>query len=48
MATKSVTITLETTIHEMAEKDSLEWMRTLGKDKPNVSGYIGYLIKKAN
>ena len=48
MATKTYAITLDKELHETAIKNSLEWNRAMGKNKSNVSGYIGYLINKAN
>jgi hypothetical protein len=45
--TKKVTITLDKdTIKEGKDKSKV-WMKSLGKDKENLSGYISYLIHKA-
>lgn len=45
--TKKVTITLTEDIIQEGKDKSKAWMKSLGKDKENLSGYISYLIHKA-
>ena len=45
--TKKVTITLDNATIQKGKDNSKVWMKSLGKDKENLSGYISYLIHKA-
>ena len=45
--TKKVTISMTKETKLIAEKNSHKWnLKTLFKDKPNISGYITYLINR--
>tara|TARA_R110000744_G_scaffold194666_1_gene313581 strand:- start:106 stop:252 length:147 start_codon:yes stop_codon:yes gene_type:complete len=45
--TKKVTITLDEDTILVGKDKSKVWMKSLGKDKENLSAYISYLIHKA-
>lgn len=45
---KAVTLSMTQETQDMAERDSLKWNEKNFVNRSNISGYVSYLINKAN